>query len=212
MVDNADRLLVTGDKTAPRFIESVATESSRRSARTISEMKSTETALMLDVDPRLYEGEFSKRLEDNVLVSDVSAAQSLTRKPRVDASKLARNWGIGLEAAAKTVRVTTQRGSRTTLHPSLTRRTKTNDRHIRYKRLSRNLYGDLLESKCVSRRMNKYAHIFAADNGWCRAYGLKKKSEAPEALSILFSQDGVPPAMIVDGGRELISNKYKKLV
>ena len=212
MVDNAGRLLVTGDKTAPRFIESVATESSRRSARTISEMKSTETALMLDVDPRLYEGEFSKRLEDNVLISDVSAAQSSTRKPRVDASKLARNWGIGLEAATKTVRVTTQRGSRTTLHPSLTRRAKTNDRHIRYRRLSRNLYGDLLESKCVSRRMNKYAHIFAADNGWCRAYGLKKKSEAPEALSILFSRDGVPPAMIVDGGRELISNEYKKLV
>jgi hypothetical protein len=210
MTDHAGRLLETGDRSTPRFIDSVSTESSRTSARIIAEMRSKETAVLLDIDPRLCEGEFSQQLQENVIVRDVSAASS-ARKNRVDGAVLARNWGIGLEAAAKTVQVTTQRGARTTLHPSLTRRAKTNDRHIRYRRLSRNIYGDLLESKVKSLRGNKYAHIFAADNGWCRAFGLKKKSEAPEALSILFARDGVPPAMITDGGRELISDEYKKL-
>jgi hypothetical protein len=212
MVDNAGRLLEKGDQSTYRYIESVSTEASRASARTIAHISSKETAVLLDIDPRLCESEFSQQLHENVIISSVSAASSSQRKNRVDASLLARNWGIGLEAAAKTVRVTTQKGSRTTLHPSLARRAKTNDRHIRYKRLSRNLYGDLLESKVLSRRMNKYSHIFAADNGWCRAYGLKKKSEAPEALSVLFNRDGVPPVMIVDGGRELVSDDYKKRV
>jgi hypothetical protein len=42
--------------------------------------------------------------------------------------------------------------------------------------------------------------------------GMRKKSEAPEVLSIMFACDGVPPAMIVDGGRELISRDSKKRV
>jgi hypothetical protein len=211
MTDSAGRLLETGDRITSRFIESaVSNESSRTSARTIADMSSQSTAVLLDVDPRLCAGEFSQQLQENVIVRDVSAASS-RRKDRVDASILARNWGLGLEAAAKTVQVTTQRGARTTLHPSLTRRAKTNDRHIRYRRLSRNLYGDLLESKVKSLKGNKYAQIFAADNGWCRAFGLKQKSAAPDALSILFARDGVPPTMIVDGGRELISAKYRKL-
>jgi hypothetical protein len=81
-------------------------------------MGSQDTAILLDIDPRLYEAEFGHQINENAIVRDLSAT-STKRKDRVDGAILARNWGIGLEAAAKTVEVTTQRGARTTLHPSL---------------------------------------------------------------------------------------------
>jgi hypothetical protein len=99
MTDSAGRLLETGDRYTPRFIESVMkAESSRNSARSIADMRSQETAVLLDIDPRLCEGEFSQQLQENVLVREVAAASS-RRKNRVDGTVLARNWGIGLEAA-----------------------------------------------------------------------------------------------------------------
>jgi hypothetical protein len=117
LTDNAGRLLETGDRTTSRFIKTVKNES-RNSARIIAEMGSQDTAILLDIDPRLYEAEFGHQIDENAIVRDLSAT-STKRKDRVDGAILARNWGIGLEAAAKTVEVTTQRGARTTLHPSL---------------------------------------------------------------------------------------------
>ncbi|KAI2491972.1 hypothetical protein MHU86_22592 [Fragilaria crotonensis] len=45
-----------------------------------------------------------------------------------EAHTLKRNWGIKLQTAKRTVDVTTQRGVRTVLHPTLSRRFRTNDR------------------------------------------------------------------------------------
>ena len=49
---------------------------------------------------------------------------------RIEPAKLARKWGIGLEAAKRTIHMTTQRGICTILHPSLSRRFRTNDRQL----------------------------------------------------------------------------------
>ena len=49
----------------------------------------------------------------------VSSIMSSTRKPLVDPRKLARNWGIGLEAAQHMIEATTQRGLRIILHNTL---------------------------------------------------------------------------------------------
>jgi hypothetical protein len=51
-------------------------------------------------------------------------------KAGVDAATLAINWGIGIEVAKRTRLVTTQRGIRRMIHPSLTKRYKTNDRQL----------------------------------------------------------------------------------
>ena len=39
---------------------------------------------------------------------------------------------------------------------------------------------------------------------------MKKKSEAPEALTLLFKRDGVPNNMIVDGSMEQTQGDFKK--
>jgi hypothetical protein len=61
-------------------------------------------------------------------------------KAGVDAVTLANNWGIGIEAAKRMRIVTTQRGMRRMIHPSLTKRYNTNDMQLRYRRLPVTLY------------------------------------------------------------------------
>ena len=208
LVDSNGLLLDQGHATGatPRFIQPVSSQVSINNARVIAETTSQDAAVLYEIDESLNEGSFARQLRDNVNIS----ATSTSRKKSIDAATLARNWGIGIEAAAKTIAATEQRGGRSQLHPSLVRRTRTNDRHVRLKRLNQPLFGDLLESKVVSKRKNKYAHIFAADCGWCRAHPLRTKGEAPEALSTLFTRDGVPPALVVDGAKEFVSKGYKR--
>ena len=57
---------------------------------------------------------------------------------------------MGPEMAKKTLEVTTQRGIRTILAPTLDRRFKTNDKMLRYSRLSTNMYTDTMFASKVS--------------------------------------------------------------
>jgi hypothetical protein len=113
-------------------------------------------------------------------------------KGGIDAATLAKNWGIGIEAAKMTRLVTTQRGIIIMIHPSLTKRYKTNDRQLRYRRLPVTMYTDKMFSTILSRQKNKAAQIFCTDFGFVRAFPLKKEKEAHEALSLLFHKDVVP--------------------
>ncbi|KAI2510528.1 Reverse transcriptase (RNA-dependent DNA polymerase) [Fragilaria crotonensis] len=124
--------------------------------------------------------------------------------------QLASNWGIDLTTARRTIDVTTQRGVRTVLHPTLSRRFRTNDRQLRYRRLAIDCFTDTLISNTVSRRNNKYAQIFATSDGWCRAYPMSKKSMAHEGLSLLFQREGVPNTIIMDGAREQTMGLFRK--
>ena len=138
------------------------------------------------------------------------SAMSSTNLPAVDPQVLANKWGIGLEAATRTLTKTTQRGVRNVLHPTLTRRFRTNDRNLRYRRLPVTLFGDTLESSVKSLRGNRYAEVFGTSFGWTRAFPMRKKSEAHDALSLLFSRDGVPAVMVVDGSKEQTLGKFRK--
>jgi hypothetical protein len=61
-------------------------------------------------------------------------------KGGIDAATLAKNWVIGIEAAKRTRLVTTQRGIRRMIHPSLTKRYNTNNRQLIYRRLPVTMY------------------------------------------------------------------------
>ena len=82
---------------------------------------------------------------------------------------------------------------------------------LRYRCLPCDLYGDTVfvnAKKYKSVRGNVCAQVFATDFGWSRAYGMASKSEAHEALSLLFQRHGVPNVMIVDGAKELRSADF----
>jgi hypothetical protein len=130
----------------------------------------------------------------------VSSVNEGTReKSRVDAATLANNWGFGIEVAKRTRLVTTQRGVRWMIHPSLTKRYKTNDRQLRYLRLPVTMFTDTMYSTILSRQHNKVAQVFCTDFGFVRAFPMKLESEAHEALCLLFHRDGVPNVMVMDG-------------
>jgi hypothetical protein len=90
-----------------------------------------------------------------------------------DAATLAKNWGIGIEAAKRMHLMTTQRGIRRMIHPSLTKRYKTNDRQLSYRRLPVTMVTDTIYSTILSRKQNKAAQILCTDFGFVRAFPMK---------------------------------------
>jgi hypothetical protein len=131
-------------------------------------------------------------------------------KAGVYAVTLAKNWGIGLEEARRTRLVNTQRGIRRMIHPSLTKRYKTNDIQLIYLRLPVTMYTDTMLSTILSRQKNKAAHIFCTAFGFVRAFLLKKEKEAHEALSLLFHIDGVPSVVVMDGAKAQIEGEFRR--
>ena len=115
---------------------------------------------------------------------NVSGTTSGDRHDGVDAATLARNWGIGLPAAKKTLGVTTQQGVLNMIHPSLSWRFRTNKRQLRYKRLGIDCFTNTLIAKTESQQKNRYAQIFCTAEGWTSALPMRLKSEAHHALFV----------------------------
>jgi hypothetical protein len=63
-----------------------------------------------------------------------------------------------------------------------------------------------------SKWQNKYAEVFATSFGWSRAFPMKLKSDAHEAVSLLFKRNGVPTPMIVDGSKEQTLGNFRRKV
>ena len=160
----------------------------------------------LSVDPTNDEI-LADELERNVMVCRVKTSRGWRA---IDADALAEKWMISPEIARRTLSRTTRRGIRTTSESSLSRRFSTNDRQMRYKRLSHNMFTDTLKASVLSRQQERYAQVFSANNRWVRAFPMKKKSDAHEALDLLFHRDGVPPKMIMDGSKEQTKGQFRK--
>ena len=72
------------------------------------------------------------------------------------------------------------------------------------------MFTDMMFANSVSQQGNKCTQVFSTSNGWVCAYPMKKKSEAHEALSLLFQWEGVPNTMIMDGALEQLKGKFRK--
>ena len=141
----------------------------------------------------------------------IGALSTGKRARAVGPKTLAKNWSIGLAAATRTVEATTQNALRAVLHPTLSRRFRTNDRQLRYRRLSHDVFTDTLIAKVPSWfRRNKYAQVFATKFGWTRIYPMKKKSDAHDGLSKMAQRDGVPPLIVMDGAKEQTMGTFRK--
>jgi len=128
-------------------------------------LDSAET-MLCEVSNALSDRTFLTAMVANVRVSCVKTSD---RCQGIDAAQLAPNWGIGLHVAEKTLKVTTQQGIRTLVHPSLSRRFRTQDRQLRYRRLPIECFTDTLIAKTESRSKNKYAQVFCTAKGMTRA-------------------------------------------
>ena len=181
MTNSSGEMLETGDS-QDRLHSLMSVKVSR--IHSISVAHSIENSVLREVSNTLDDKAFLEDMSSRVQISSVSSS---AKKPKIDPSTLARKWGIGLDVAQNTIRKTTQRGVRTVLHPTLSRRFRINDRQLRYKRLRSNMFSDTLISSITSKDGNKYAQVFCTDYGWTRAFPMKRKSEAHEALSLYLA-------------------------
>ena len=115
---------------------------------------------------------------------------------------------LGLRQKKRTAPLTTQHSLHTVLHPSLSSRFQTNDRQIRYWRISMELFFDTLIVNSKSRPGNNYAGVFGTSFGWSRVFPMLKKAQAHEGLSLLFKIDGVPRKLVIDGSKEQTEGKF----
>jgi hypothetical protein len=108
---------------------------------------------------------FHQVLTSHVVISSVDA--NLTGHVRsrkaapIDFKTLAARWMVSLDRAKRTIQLTTQRGVRTCLNPTLARRFLTNDRMLRYKRLPHTTFTDTMFAGTPSRSGNKCAQVYS---------------------------------------------------
>ena len=76
---------------------------------------------------------------------------------------LPQKWFISPETASRTVQHTIQQDISMILHPSLTRKFKTNDQAPRYNRLQHSVFADTMQAGTVSGRVNLYAQVYPTD-------------------------------------------------
>jgi hypothetical protein len=97
-------------------------------------------------------------LKKHVQISSVSMAsveETTREKWSIDTATLSKNWGMGIYAAERVHLVSTQRGIKRTIYPSLTKGFKTNDSQLIYRRMPIMLYTDTMHSMITPRMINK---------------------------------------------------------
>ena len=139
----------------------------------------------------------------------IGGLKSVHRKGRVTAQDLATRLKIPIEMAKKTIRATTQLAVRTVEEPSLTRKYQTNDRMLRYPRLSTDTFMDTFFSSKKSGpsyRGFTTCQIFATEFGHVFAVPMEGKSgiKIAQALKRYFKEVGVPSHLICDQAREQV--------
>jgi hypothetical protein len=144
----------------------------------MAETFSDTTIKLQSLSLTLDDSSLLQEMTSHVHISEVNMS-SLTVDMRdgggVDVATLEKNFGIGIEAAKKTRLVTTQRGVKRIIHPSLSVRFRTNDRQLRYRRLPVTCFTDTMFSKSKSRQVKKAAQVLCTANGWTRAFPMAKK-------------------------------------
>ena len=81
---------------------------------------------------------------------------------------------------------------------------------LRYPRLPHTMFTDTLLAGEKSSRGNKCSQVFATSYAFTRAYGMKVKSQAHEALSVFLKNEGVPLVMVMDGSKEQLLGEFRR--
>ena len=95
-----------------------------------------------------------------------ASIRASTSGPNMKPQVLATNWGFDVRTATRTITATTQRGIRTVVHPTLSRRFRMNDQQLRYRSFTDTMFANTTSH----RNKKKCAQAFATPDGWYHAY------------------------------------------
>jgi len=143
----------------------------------------------------------------------VKMTSTSAKKPGVSHEQLAQRWGIGLETAAKTIQVTTQRGIRN-VSGHLEQRFKTKQAHLRYPHLSGRhgrFYTDTFFATVPTLRTCKSTQLYTNDIGFVKVYPMHSKAETFETLNTFIHEEGIPSELHSDDAKELMEGSFKRI-
>jgi hypothetical protein len=144
MMDSWGNIKVSGD-CHPKRRQVCSLRQEEAEIKVLSSKYSDTSAKLQDLSTVLDDGTLLAELDGKKLNLNISLVKSEMRdKAGVDVTTLSNYWGIGLEASKSTRLVTTQRRIIRMIHPSFTKRYKTKDRQIRYRRLPVTMYTDTM--------------------------------------------------------------------
>jgi hypothetical protein len=144
---------------------------------------------------------------------NISMTNTTTRTPRITPELLSQRWGIGLQAAKDTLKVTTQKGIRHISGP-LERRLRTRQAQLRYKQLSGRhgrFYTDTFFPSVSSISGKSMAQIYTNDISFTKIYPMSSKSDTADTLLSLIHHVGIPSAIHSDDAKEITQGKFRKL-
>lgn len=167
-----------------------AQERAPRSHRIIGEADSALRSISSVLTPEAFDS------VADITDPQVSEIQSTERHSRHTPESVSRKWQIGLETARKVIRVTTQKGVRTALHP-LTRRYRVDHIDLYRRKLDVQVYTDNLKSKVVSLDGNLYAQIYTGA-GVTAVYPTATRDKAGLSLQSFCDDFGVPAHLRAD--------------
>ena len=173
-------------------------------------MDSAEHIINLTKD-RLPEEVFEAHVDlEDILVSAVGSQG----KPSVDAKTLGKLWRIDLEAAKRTIEITTQRQKRTK-DPKLSRNYGTGDRMLRYKRINEYFYMDTFYATAKgskSLRQNTCCQLFVTDKGYVYVVPMKAEKQVIHAVKQFAKEIGAPDAIICDAAKAQTKDELKQFL
>ncbi|KAI2502898.1 Reverse transcriptase (RNA-dependent DNA polymerase) [Fragilaria crotonensis] len=124
---------------------------------------------------------------------------------------LSRRWGVGLDTAKRTLKVTTQSGIRNVLAKG-ERKVRQKLDHLAFPNLSGKWYSDTMFSKTQSIRGHLTAQVFTNGRGSDHFYPMKSKSMAgPNALMPFIQEVGIPQTIVTDNAPEEVHGEFGKI-
>ncbi|MGH3054467.1 MAG: hypothetical protein ACRDL7_05760, partial [Gaiellaceae bacterium] len=221
-IENCRWLVMTDDKDwdpySPTFAEQEEVLMERdvdlspiERERVINGFESNEVSSVLSaVSSSLCDDNMIRLLEKKVMIRKIGVAETDKRKTVIEKADLSRRWGIGLETAARTLKVTTQKCVRNALHP-LHRRYRTRQMQLRYNQLSSRFYSDTLYSKYTSVRNNTCGQVFVNDMEFVRFIPMQSKSAAGDALAEFIQDVGIPSTLHTDNAKEETLGRWRDI-
>ena len=163
-------------------------------------------------NPRLLSEKVVHRYrgEDTFSIKAVGSTEDI----EIQYKELSDLWNISLEVARRTIKATTQLCLRSSDIPSLSKRYITNDRMLRYPRISCNIFTDTFfanKEKCTSTRGNDCCQLFVSEFGFAFGAPMKGGSQLCDAYKKFFKEIGVPPCIICDSAPNQIQGEARKL-
>ena len=132
---------------------------------------------------------------------------------KLTGNDLAKLWGIGIKAADRTLKATTQLSTRY-LNGKIHRRVRTRMHQRRYRQLWGHLSRfstDTFQSKVKSLRGNKYFQLFCNQGAFTKSYAMKSRKDAHLALDKFLHEVGIPSELHSDGAEELVHGQWDSI-